>query len=122
MGLVFISHDLELVASFCDRVLVMYAGRVVEEGEVRTIFRGARHPYTRGLLGSIPGAPGARGKDGLLRTIAGTVPSLKDLPEGCAFAPRCSYAVERCRAEAPPLAAFAPGHVVACFESARVTS
>jgi oligopeptide/dipeptide ABC transporter ATP-binding protein len=92
----------------------MYAGRVVEEGDVRTIFRNPRHPYTRGLLGSIPGAPGARGEDGLLRAIPGNVPSLRNLPPGCAFAPRCAWAEPACASADPAIETVAPGHRTRC--------
>jgi oligopeptide/dipeptide ABC transporter ATP-binding protein len=114
MGILFVTHNFGVVAEMADRVLVMYAGRVVEEGDVRTIFRDPRHPYTRGLLGSIPGAPGARGADGLLRAIPGNVPSLRDLPPGCAFAPRCAWAEPACAASDPAIEVVAPGHRTRC--------
>jgi peptide/nickel transport system permease protein len=114
MGILFVTHNFGVVAEMADRVLVMYAGRVVEEGDVRTIFRDPRHPYTRGLLGSIPGAPGARGEDGLLRAIPGNVPSLRDLPPGCAFAPRCAWAEPACAASDPAIEVVAPGHRTRC--------
>jgi len=114
MGILFVTHNFGVVAEMADRVLVMYAGRVVEEGDVRTIFRDPRHPYTRGLLGSIPGAPGARGADGLLRAIPGNVPSLRDLPPGCAFAPRCAWAEPACAVADPAIEDVAPGHRTRC--------
>jgi peptide/nickel transport system permease protein len=114
MGILFVTHNFGVVAEMADRVLVRYAGRVVEEGDVRTIFRDPRHPYTRGLLGSIPGAPGARGEDGLLRAIPGNVPSLRDLPPGCAFAPRCAWAEPACAASDPAIEVVAPGHRTRC--------
>ncbi len=114
MSILFITHNFGVVAEMADRVLVMYAGRIVEEGDVRTIFRNPRHPYTKGLLGSIPGAPGARDADGLLRTIPGSVPSLRDLPGGCAFAPRCDHVEPACREREPDLEAIAPGHSARC--------
>jgi peptide/nickel transport system permease protein len=114
MSILFITHNFGVVAEMADRVLVMYAGRIVEEGDVRTIFRSPRHPYTRGLLGSIPGAPGARDDKGLLRTIPGNVPSLRDLPPGCAFAPRCAMAEDACRAADPALETIAEGHRTRC--------
>ncbi|MFM8992518.1 MAG: dipeptide/oligopeptide/nickel ABC transporter permease/ATP-binding protein [Alphaproteobacteria bacterium] len=113
-GILFVTHNFGVVAEMADRVLVMYAGRVVEEGDVRTIFRDPRHPYTRGLLGSIPGAPGARGEDGLLRAIPGNVPSLRNLPPGCAFAPRCAWAEPACAAADPAIEVVAPGHRTRC--------
>ena len=97
LGLLLITHDLGVVAEMADRVAVMYAGRIVEEAPVRELFRDPRHPYTRGLLGSIPG--GARGSK--LQAIQGTVPPLGHLPPGCAFAPRCPARFEPCDA-APP--------------------
>ena len=114
MGILFVTHNFGVVAEMADRVLVMYAGRVVEEGDVRTIFRNPRHPYTRGLLGSIPGAPGARGEDGLLRAIPGNVPSLRNLPPGCAFAPRCAWAEPACGTADPAIETVAPGHRTRC--------
>ena len=114
MGILFVTHNFGVVAEMADRVLVMYAGRVVEEGDVRTIFRDPRHPYTRGLLGSIPGAPGARGEDGLLRAIPGNVPSLRNLPPGCAFAPRCAWAEAACGAADPAIEDVSPGHRTRC--------
>jgi peptide/nickel transport system permease protein len=114
MSILFITHNFGVVAEMADRVLVMYAGRIVEEGDARTIFRAARHPYTRGLLGSIPGAPGARAADGTLRTIPGSVPSLRNLPPGCAFAPRCGFAQPECGAAMPDLDSVAPDHRVRC--------
>jgi peptide/nickel transport system permease protein len=114
MSILFITHNFGVVAEMADRVLVMYAGRIVEEGDVRTIFRAPRHPYTKGLLGSIPGAPGARDANGLLRTIPGNVPSLRDLPKGCVFAPRCAWAESACSAAEPPLEAIGEGHRTRC--------
>jgi peptide/nickel transport system ATP-binding protein len=97
LGLLLITHDLGVVAEMGDRVAVMYAGRIVEDAAVRDLFRDPRHPYTRGLLGSIPG--GASGSK--LQAIRGTVPPLGHLPPGCAFAPRCPNRFEPCDA-APP--------------------
>jgi oligopeptide/dipeptide ABC transporter ATP-binding protein len=114
MSILFITHNFGVVAEMADRVLVMYAGRIVEEGDVRTIFRAPRHPYTKGLLGSIPGAPGARDGNGLLRTIPGNVPSLRDLPKGCAFAPRCAWAEPACSAAEPALETIGEGHRTRC--------
>ncbi len=98
MALLLITHDLGVVAEVCDRVLVMYAGQVVEAGTVDELFQSPRHPYTRGLLDSIPGA----GSGGRLHPIGGTVPSPTRWPEGCRFHPRCPHAWERCEQEAPP--------------------
>ncbi|MBL6612544.1 MAG: ABC transporter ATP-binding protein [Reyranella sp.] len=98
MAIVFVTHDLNLVARFCDRVAVMYAGRIVETGPVKDVFAEPRHPYTRSLLAAIPriGADTLR-----LQAIPGQPPSMTRLPTGCRFAPRCSEATVRCRAEYP---------------------
>ena len=99
LALLLITHDLGVVAEMADRVAVMYAGRIVEEAPVRELFRDPRHPYTRGLLGSIPG--GAHG--GRLQAIPGTVPPLSSLPPGCLFAPRCASRLEPCDKAVPGL-------------------
>ena len=114
---ILITHDLAVVAETADRVAVMYAGRIVEETTTEQLFYAPRHPYTHGLLGSIPhvaeeGEVGARKR---LPEISGTVPALWSLPPGCPFAPRCARARERCTAERPPLAELAPGHRAACW-------
>ena len=97
LALLLITHDLGVVAEMADRVAVMYAGRIVEEADVRDLFRDPRHPYTRGLLASMPGgAPGTK-----LRAIEGTVPPLGQLPRGCAFAPRCPHRFEPCDEAVP---------------------
>jgi oligopeptide/dipeptide ABC transporter ATP-binding protein len=97
LSLLLITHDLGVIAETADRVAVMYAGRIVEQGPVREIFRNPKHPYTRGLLASIPGgAAGSR-----LKAIEGAVPNLAELPRGCAFAPRCSERIDVCAEEAP---------------------
>jgi len=124
-AIMLITHDLGVVAEMAQRVIVMYAGRKVEEAPVAELFARPRHPYTRGLLDSVPrlGAS-SRVEDGnagaRLVEIAGTVPSLSGKIVGCAFAPRCGYAVERCRVQYPPLAEKAPGHWAACWESDKV--
>jgi len=112
MAVIFITHDLGVVAGLCDRVLVMYAGRVVESGDVRTLFRQPRHPYTQGLQRSIPAS---QSKGGELFTIPGLPPDLSRLPPGCAFAPRCAAAVDRCRRDDPALREVSPGHATACL-------
>jgi len=112
MAVIFITHDLGVVAGLCDRVLVMYAGRVVESGEVAAIFRQPRHPYTQGLQRSIPST---QPKGAELFTIPGLPPDLSRLPPGCAFAPRCAAAVDRCRRDDPALREIAPGHATACL-------
>ena len=123
-AIILITHDLGVVAEMASRVVVMYAGRKVEEAPVRALFRAPRHPYTLGLLASVPRLGAARGRAEAprLAEIPGTVPSLREPIPGCAFAPRCAYATERCRIEAPELEAKAPAHFVACFESERLPS
>jgi peptide/nickel transport system ATP-binding protein len=110
-AVVLITHDLGVVAETADRVIVMYAGRRVEEASVTDLFDAPLHPYTRGLMGAIPGAGGGR-----LTDIPGTVPPLWELPLGCAFSPRCPLATDRCRTERPPLDEHRPGHFAACWE------
>ena len=124
-AIVLITHDLGVVAEMAQRVVVMYAGRKVEEAPVDALFAHPRHPYTRGLLDSIPKLGDARNGSqqrggGRLSEISGTVPSLLEPIVGCAFAPRCAYAVARCRSDRPPLEEKAPGHRVACWESERL--
>ncbi|MFL6817024.1 MAG: ABC transporter ATP-binding protein [Bradyrhizobium sp.] len=121
MGLILITHDLGVVAQTAQRVIVMYAGKKVEEADVATLFANPKHPYTRGLMASIPTVPlpGAN-SDVRLVEIPGMVPSLTKLPNGCAFAPRCSYAIARCREEYPPLQDWGEGHLAACWRAAEI--
>jgi peptide/nickel transport system ATP-binding protein len=121
-AIVLITHDLGVVAEMAQRVVVMYAGRKVEEAPAAELFAHPRHPYTRGLLDSIPklGAAGEHTGARRLSEISGTVPSLLEPIAGCAFAPRCAYATERCRTDYPPLEEKSPGHRAACWESERV--
>jgi peptide/nickel transport system ATP-binding protein len=123
-AIVLITHDLGVVAEMAERVVVMYAGRKVEEAPVAALFTKPRHPYTRGLLASVPrlGSSLTGAKKQRLSEIAGVVPSLREAIPGCAFAPRCSFATERCSRESPALESKAAGHVVACFEADRVAS
>jgi len=119
-AIVLITHDMGVVAENADRVVVMYAGRKVEEAPASVLFDTPGHPYTVGLLGSIPhldqvARSGARRTR--LNEIKGMVPSLFNLPQGCSFAPRCGLATERCRAEAPPLEQHRPGHFIACWHA-----
>ena len=120
-AIVLITHDLGVVAEMAQRVVVMYAGRKVEEAPVGALFAQPRHPYTRGLLNSIPrlGAEHITTRKRLAE-IPGVVPSLRESIAGCIFAPRCAYATERCRREYPPLETKAAGHSVACWESDRI--
>ena len=120
-AIVLITHDLGVVAEMAQRVVVMYAGRKVEEAPVAQLFAQPRHPYTQGLLNSIPRLKQARiGTVTRLAEIPGMVPSLLQEPVGCIFEPRCAYATERCRCEYPPFEAKAAGHFAACWESDRV--
>ncbi|NDH63771.1 MAG: ABC transporter ATP-binding protein [Alphaproteobacteria bacterium] len=122
-AIVLITHDMGVVAENADRVVVMYAGRKVEEAPAAQLFDNPGHPYTRGLLGSIPHLDTAARSDGTrarLNEIKGMVPSLFDLPPGCSFAPRCGFATDRCRGEAPVLAEQRPGHWVACWHADRL--
>jgi oligopeptide/dipeptide ABC transporter ATP-binding protein len=111
LSLLLITHDLGVIAETADRVAVMYAGRLVEQGPVRAIFRDPQHPYTRALLASIPGGtPGQR-----LRSIEGSVPLLGQLPPGCAFHPRCPDRFEPCDLAAPPEYSIAEGRTARCY-------
>jgi peptide/nickel transport system ATP-binding protein len=120
-AVILITHDLGVVAEMADRVAVMYAGRVVEQATAEDLFARPRHPYTLGLLGSVPKLGSSlEGGVARLQEIKGVVPSLRQDIVGCAFAPRCPFATERCRCEAPPLETRAPGHLSACWEAARL--
>lgn len=113
MAIMLITHDLGVVAEMCERVVVMYAGKVVEEGDVVSIFKNPLHPYTEGLLQSIPRLDQDNREK--LHVIEGVVPNPLHLPAGCRFAPRCPYAEERCSAAQPELSEVGPGRKVACF-------
>ncbi len=120
-AIVLITHDLGVVAEMAQRVVVMYAGRKVEEAPVDELFARPRHPYTEGLLKSIPRLAHAQDAERpRLAEIPGMVPSLKEEMAGCVFAPRCGYATARCRLEYPPLEEKAPAHFAACWESDRL--
>ncbi len=112
LAMIFITHNLGIVSKICDRVAVMYAGRIVEMGPVRQIFKTPAHPYTRALLDSIPRLGARRER---LTAIDGQPPDLARLPGGCAFAPRCPKVMDRCRVEAPPAFPVAPGQTSACW-------
>jgi peptide/nickel transport system ATP-binding protein len=122
-GLILITHDLGVVAQTAQRVIVMYAGRKVEEATVEALFENPLHPYTRGLMASMPAviSLGSR-TDARLTEIPGMVPSLTNLPAGCAFAPRCRFAIDRCRAEYPPLQEFGDKHLAACWRAAEMAA
>ena len=107
-----ITHDMGVVANMCDRVAVMYAGRIVEFTDVFTLFRNPAHPYTKGLLHSLPRLGATRNR---LESIEGQPPQLNRLPPGCAFRPRCQYAISRCGEEIPDATAVGDGHTTRCF-------
>lgn len=121
-AIILITHDLGVVAEMADRVLVMYAGRKVEEATITELFENPRHPYTRGLMSSLPRLADPQGEwtHKRLAEIPGIVPALSDLPAGCTFAERCAFAVDRCRRDYPPLEEKADRHYAACWESARL--
>jgi oligopeptide/dipeptide ABC transporter ATP-binding protein len=122
-AIILITHDLGVVAENADRVVVMYAGRKVEEASAKALFETPGHPYTLGLLGSIPNlevAAHTNARRARLTEIKGMVPSLADLPEGCTFAPRCAFATDGCRADYPPLVQHRPGHWVSCWHAERL--
>jgi oligopeptide/dipeptide ABC transporter ATP-binding protein len=112
LAMIFITHNLGIVSRICDRVAVMYAGRIVETGPVRQIFTTPAHPYTRALLESIPRLGAKRDR---LTAIDGQPPDLATLPAGCSFAPRCPHVMERCRVEAPPEFTVAQGQLSRCW-------
>jgi peptide/nickel transport system ATP-binding protein len=119
-AIVLITHDLGVVAEVAERVVVMYAGKKVEEAAVGDLFRTPRHPYTQGLLGSMPKLGSSlTGEETRLQEIPGLVPSLKKRIDGCVFASRCPYATDLCRQVAPALEAKAPAHLAACHYAAK---
>ena len=118
MSVVLVTHDLGVVAETCDRMAVMYAGRIVETGSVADIFAVPHHPYTRGLLGSVPQGGGRTP----LLSIEGTPPGLAEIPAGCAFHPRCGFMTERCVAERPDLREIGADRQVACHHDDRVAA
>jgi peptide/nickel transport system ATP-binding protein len=120
MSVILITHDLGVIAETCDDVLVMYAGRVAEYGSAVQIFGQPRHPYTQGLLASIPRLEHPRKQR--LPVIEGMVPDLAELPRGCRFQNRCPYREDRCRRRAPPLEAVETGHTVSCLRHRELES
>ena len=113
LAIIFITHDFGIVARMCDRVAVMYAGRIVETGPVREVFNNPSHPYTKALMASVPDMdqPAER-----LYSIEGQPPILMDLPDGCRFAPRCPYVMDRCLAEYPPSFSLKEEHMADCWK------
>jgi oligopeptide transport system ATP-binding protein len=122
MAIVWITHDLGIVAGLADRVMVMYAGSIVEKAPVRALYKDPRHPYTLGLLRSLPRLDRQRVKAERLIPIEGRPPSLLALPPECPFAPRCAYVTEQCRVETPRLAKVNAEHEVACWVDTRTAS
>jgi peptide/nickel transport system ATP-binding protein len=118
---ILITHDLGVVSEVADRVIVMYAGRRVEEADIYDLFDRPLHPYTIGLMGAVPRSGASSEAGDRLSDIPGTVPPLWDLPKGCAFAPRCPTASARCREERPPFEEKRPGHWAACWEHDNAT-
>ncbi|WP_368652629.1 ABC transporter ATP-binding protein [Ornithinibacillus sp. 4-3] len=113
MGVMFITHDLGVVAELCQRVVVMYLGQIVEEADVKSLFGNPLHPYTQGLMASIPQIDSDRNQ--ALHVIHGSVPALENVPPGCRFASRCQYAQDTCRENMPELETKADGRKVRCF-------
>jgi oligopeptide/dipeptide ABC transporter ATP-binding protein len=113
LSILFITHDLGVIAEIADRVLVLYGGRVAELTAVRTIFDNARHPYTRALLSAVPKVTGPRGQ---LEAVSGSAPSVGRMPPGCPFAPRCPLTQTACDTAPPPLRAIGQDHLTACLE------
>lgn len=119
MAIMFITHDLGIVADICDRVKVMYLGQIVEDAPTEELFQHPRHPYTQGLLQSIPRLDTNRQE--LLHVIPGTVPSLHSVPQGCRFSTRCPYADEACREHAPPVDVLGEDHFVSCWKHREIS-
>lgn len=118
MGVIFITHDLGVVAELCSRVAVMYLGQIVEEASVEDIFERPMHPYTKGLMKSVPQLDGDRSKP--LHVIEGTVPSLNDIPKGCRFSTRCPFADELCFSKQPELKNYDKGQKVRCLHAEKL--
>lgn len=113
LSVIWITHDLGVVAGLADRVIVMYAGYIIEEADVDTLYTNPQHPYTLALLAALPRAD--RRRDKRLKSIPGAPPNLLVKPHGCPFAPRCEYVIDKCRIQNPDLVERAPGHRVACW-------
>ena len=115
LSMLLVSHDLGVIAGSADRIAVMYAGRIVEQGPVRTVLRSPAHPYTKALLAAVPSGDAG----GRLNAIDGAVPALTALPQGCGYAPRCPDAIAVCRADRPPDTNLGPDHLVSCHVHGR---
>jgi len=113
MAVVWITHDLGVVAGLADRMIVMYAGMIVEEADVKELYANPRHPYTLGLLGSLPRLDQVSGEK--LDSIEGLPPDLIALPKGCPFYARCKYRIDKCKTENPALKSVGVGHRIACW-------
>ncbi len=113
MSIIWITHDLGVIASIANRVLVMYGGKIVEQAPVEELFSNSQHPYTRALLGTVPSIRGKRAQR--LQTIAGQAPTLNSIPETCSFWPRCDFALDRCKREAPEMVRHSRSHAASCF-------
>ena len=113
MGIILITHDLGVVSEICDRVIVMYTGKVVEQGLIREILDNPKHPYTEGLIAAIPNINDKKGK---LSSIDGMVPQLNEMPQGCSFHPRCPYAMAICKEKRPAITTSEDGRKVRCFK------
>ena len=109
---IMITHDLGIVAETCDEVSIMYAGSIVERGNLEDVFNNTMHPYTEGLFNSLPDVDNRASK---LKPIPGLMPDPTKLPKGCAFAPRCQYATEQCKTEKPALVKYSDTHYAACL-------
>jgi peptide/nickel transport system ATP-binding protein len=117
MSMILITHDMGIVAGVADRITVLYAGRVCETADTRTIFYNPKHPYTVALLTAVPSLALRREK---LSVIPGSIPNLIEPPLGCRFHPRCKYAKAECAKEIPPLVEIEPGHFVACIRASEI--
>ncbi|MEF2246616.1 MULTISPECIES: ABC transporter ATP-binding protein [unclassified Paenibacillus] len=120
MGVLFITHDLGVVAEICTSVKVMYLGQIVEEAQTEHLFQRPLHPYTQGLIKSIPRLNGSRNEK--LHVIEGTVPSLANIPQGCSFAARCPFSDDKCRSQQPVMEQAADGHRVKCWHYKEISS
>jgi peptide/nickel transport system ATP-binding protein len=118
MAMIIISHDISTVAEVSDRMAVMYAGRMAEMAPTKVLFTDARHPYTKGLLNSIPTIKGTKEElRDRLQSIPGSPPGLADPPKGCRFHPRCPFAKDVCKGERPEATVLSPGHLVYCYKA-----